>query len=205
MDHYFSDNSKMPSNPKMITYVLNDKEFIFKSDQGVFSKNYIDFGTRVLLSEICKHHHLNKKVLDLGCGYGVIGIVLKHFFDIEITMVDVNPRAVQLTIDNVKRNGIDAKVIESNVYENIHNQLFQHIICNPPIRAGKAIVNAMIIDAIQYLEASGSLWIVMQKKQGALTAIKNLENAYDHCEILRKEKGYYIVRAKKSVDRKHKN
>ena len=138
MGHYFT-NEKLPSNiRKTECFILNNK-FTFLTDNGVFSKDGLDFGSRLLLESI-PLDEVGGKILDMGCGYGVFGIVLSKVTSAHVDMVDVNLRAIHLTEMNIKENNIcDACVFESNCYDNI-SSTYTSIITNPPIRAGKRIV-----------------------------------------------------------------
>ena len=196
MEHYFTNNEALKSELRTIDYKYKEHVFNFNSDNGVFSKNKIDFGSRLLVETILERKEWNnKEILDVGCGYGFIGIVLAKVLQCKVTLVDVNKRAVHLTKMNIKENKVYAKVIESNIYENIDNQ-YDCIITNPPIRAGKKVVLEILLGAEKHLKEEGTLWFVIRKDQGAKSIIKELENNYK-INIEKKEKGFYIMSAKK--------
>lgn len=191
MGQYF-DNQNLPS--KMIrteSFILGER-FIFYTDNGVFSKDGLDFGSRLLLESI-PLEEVGGKVLDMGCGYGVFGIVLNKLTSCYVDMVDVNLRALHLTSINVKENHCtNINIIESNVYEKI-NSKYSAIITNPPIRAGKKIVYDIVMNAKDYLEENGKLFLVIRKEQGAKSLIIDLKKHYN-VSILNKKKGFFIVR-----------
>ena len=191
MGQYF-DNEKLPSKMvKTESFVLGRK-FIFYTDNGVFSKDGLDFGSRLLLESI-PLEEVGGKVLDMGCGYGVLGIVINKLTSCYVDMVDVNLRAIHLSKINIKENHCsNIDVFESNVYENI-NSKYSTIVTNPPIRAGKKVVYNIVMDAINYLENDGKLYIVIRKEQGAKSLIKDLEKKYS-VEIINKKKGFYIIK-----------
>ena len=191
MGQYFN-NENLPSNITKIDCFIRGKKFTFNSDNGVFSKNGVDFGSRLLLDFI-PLEEVGGKILDLGCGYGVIGIVLNKLTGANVDMVDVNLRALHLTEMNVAANKCqNINVFESNVYENI-NTKYTSIVTNPPIRAGKKVVYDMLFNAKDYLTDDGNLYFVIRKQQGAKSMISDLEKEYD-LEILEKKKGYYIIK-----------
>lgn len=194
---YFENNKSLPSKEHLITYYFMGNILHFYTDLGVFSKKEVDFGTSLLLKTI-EISPKNAKVLDVGCGYGVIGITLaKMNPDIFIEMIDINQRALNLTQKNLILNNIlRAKVYESNLYEKV-DQLFDLIVSNPPIRAGKRIVHEIITSSINHLKPKGSLWIVIQKKQGAISALAKLKEVYSVIETITIDKGYYIIKATK--------
>lgn len=198
MAHYYTNNKDTKSEPKNIRFVLNAYDFDFKTDNGVFSKNNVDYGTRVLLETMIEENAVSDKnrILDVGCGYGPIGIVLGTLFPKHrIDMVDINDRAIELTEYNVKNNKLsNVNVFRSNKLDSI-NDNYSMIISNPPIRAGKHIVHAIIHDAFNHLDDSGELWIVIQKKQGAPSAREKMLEVYGNAEIVRRDKGYYILKS----------
>ena len=193
MSHYFT-NEDLPSNLKKVEVIVKDKKFIFNTDNGVFSKKGLDFGTRSLINTVLSMN-ISGDVLDLGCGYGALGIILSSFFDIKIDMVDVNKRALHLSKMNVKENkSNNINIFESNIYENI-NKKYDYIITNPPIRAGKDIVYKFLFDAKKYLKKDGYLIYVINKEQGAKSSIKDLEKIAT-VELLDKNKGFFVIKCK---------
>jgi 16S rRNA (guanine1207-N2)-methyltransferase len=197
MSHYFQNDPNLRDIEKEIKYNYKDVTLVLKTNTGVFSKNNIDFGTRVML-ETLDCDFKNKKVLDLGCGYGIIGLAIaKANPSSSVDMVDVNPRAVELANNNKLINKIsNASVYESNLYEKI-NLEYDYIISNPPIRAGKKTVFGVVEEAYNHLVSGGSIFVVIQKKQGALSLMKRMEEVFSNATILDKEKGYFIIESKK--------
>ena len=168
----------------------------FFSDNGVFSKNHLDYGSRLLIKTFLKNESDYENILDLGCGYGLIGISLAKITGKNITMCDVNKRALHLCERNIAANKVNAKVIESNVYENILDK-YDVIITNPPIKAGKKVILEFLINAKIHLNDGGRLWFVMRKDQGA-KSIQKLLNEHYNVEIKGKDKGFYIFCCKMS-------
>ena len=168
--------------------------FDFYSDNGVFSKDEIDYGTILLIETFLKHSK-PKKVLDVGGGVGVISIVLSKVLDCESHMVEINDRAIELSNKNIKINHLENKVktIKSNVYENVC-ETYDVVISNPPIRAGKKVIYEILFNAFKYMRKTGELWFVMRKNHGALSAKKDLEEKGYKCEIVEKDKGFFIIK-----------
>ncbi len=196
MDHYYNNNSNLESKPKLIEAVLRNKRMKFKTDIGVFSKNNVDFGTRLLVNQF-SFSNKTGAIADIGCGYGPLGITLaKETTDI-VYMVDVNDRAVDLAKQNANLNGVtNVEILLSNSFEKVPNDL-AYVLTNPPVRAGKKVVQQIIQDAYKALSSNGELWVVLQKKQGAPSAKKLMETMFSKVEINSKSKGYYILRAVK--------
>ena len=190
MGQYF-DNDNLPSNISKKECFILGKKIIFNTDNGVFSKDGLDFGSRLLLESI-PLEEVGGKVLDMGCGYGVFGIVINKLTSCYVDMVDVNLRAIHLSQINIKENHCsNINVFESNVYENIDSK-YTAIITNPPIRAGKKIVYDIVMNARNYLEENGRLFLVIRKEQGAKSLIRDLESIYN-VRILEKKKGFFIL------------
>ncbi len=193
MDHYFTNNDNLASEIRYINYNYGDINFTFASDNGVFSKNKIDYGSKLLVETFLNSSHLKiGDFLDLGCGYGYVGITLSKLLDINMTMVDINKRAIHLTKMNLKNNNVSADVYLSDGFANV-SQTFDVIITNPPIRVGKDVLLKLLLDSASHLKDVGELWFVMRKDQGVKSVMKILEEKYI-CEVMAKSKGFYIVK-----------
>lgn len=195
MTHYFSDNTDLPHNYRRIDFNFNNLNFIFNSDSGVFSKTEVDYGTYVLLN-VVKEQDIKGKVLDLGCGYGVVSIVLSKLFDIKAIGVDINPRAVNLSKENAKLNKVDVNYFVSDGYSNVEDK-FDEILVNPPIRAGKQVIYKMFNDSYDHLNTNGNLWVVIRKQQGANSAVNEIMSKFNNCQVIEKKKGFWILKAVK--------
>ncbi len=191
MSQYFDNDNNIKRNKKIIEFYFNDKKYNLYSDNGVFSKDKFDYGTRLLLDSI-DISKLSGNVLDLGCGIGVVGIILGTINKcINIDMVDINERAISLVRDNLTLNKVKANAFSSDVYSNV-NKKYDYIITNPPIRAGKEVVRKFLLGGYDYLNDNGILYFVMRKDHGVKSMIKELENKYN-VTIINKDKGFYIV------------
>lgn len=198
-EHYYSRTQKVESDPKFWDYTLKNNTFRFKTDNGVFSKREVDFGSRLLI-ESFEMPNAEGLLLDVGCGYGPIGLSLaKYYHDRMIHMIDVNGRAIELAKENAEINRIqNVKIYESDRLLNVKENTFAAILTNPPIRAGKKTVHDIFEQSFEHLASEGELWVVIQKKQGAPSAIEKLNNLFNHVETIDKSKGYFVIRAKKS-------
>ena len=192
MAHYFT-NDDIKSKETITKCIINNQEFTFITDNGVFSKKGLDFGTRTLLETI-DIDEIKGNVLDFGCGYGPIGIYIKKNSNASIDMIDINKRSIALTEKNAELNKVLVNVFYSDIYENI-NKKYDFIISNPPIRVGKKILYKILFEAKQHLNKNGKLIIVINKDQGAKSVMKDLEKEYD-VRLLNKNKGFYIIEAK---------
>ncbi len=197
MTHYYTDNRDLPSCKSEFTYYFDNEVFHFTTDNGVFSKGGVDYGSYLLIKNIYKLS-LGKRILDLGCGYGPIGIILGRFHpDAAIDMVDVNSRAVDLSVLNCQLNKVFNQVSLCEDILSLENT-FDSIVFNPPIRAGKTVIYDLYHRAYEKLSPLGSLYIVVQKKQGALSHIKELESVFAKVSVLDKDGGYFIIQAIKT-------
>lgn len=178
-----------------LTVTLLGETLHLKTDAGVFSKKMVDYGSQVLLSTL--YFKEGEHLLDVGCGYGPLGIALAKAQGLQVTMVDINSRAIELAKRNAVQNHVTATIYQSNIYEAVSG-MFDHIISNPPIRAGKEVVHTILEQAFDYLTLGGDLTIVIQKKQGAPSTKAKMAEIFGNVEILKKDKGYYILRSIKS-------
>lgn len=195
LEHYFTNNTNLPSNLKYIKYAYDTYSFTFISDNGVFSKNKIDYGSRLLVETFLKNNQSKiSNLLDVGCGYGFMGITLSKILNCEATLVDVNKRAVHLAERNIKENQVQGNSLVSDGYQFVQKK-YDLIITNPPIRAGKEVVLRILKGAQEFLNPNGTLWFVIRKDQGAKSIMKTLEEIYE-IRVLEKEKGFYIFTAK---------
>ncbi len=193
MSHYFT-NDYVKSDERVIDVIIKDTKLKFIVDNGIFSKKGLDFGTRTLLENI-DSNKIKGDVLDFGCGYGPIGIYLKKVANVNVDMIDINKRALNLASKNAKLNNVDVNMFESNIYKNVTKK-YDFIVTNPPIRVGKKILYDILFGAVNHLKDEGELWLVVNKNQGAKSLAKDLEKAYD-VAVVAKNKGFYIICAKK--------
>lgn len=195
--HYYSQQPDARHDRRSIETVLRGKSLRFTSDAGVFSKGDIDYGSRVLIEAM--EIPDGSAVLDVGCGYGPIGISAAYLAPMgHVTMIDINSRAVELARENARNNGThNVTVMESDVLSAVKGQKFDVIVTNPPIRAGKAVVHRIFEEAYAHLNEGGTLWVVIQKKQGAPSAAAKLESLFGDVEEVGKDKGYRIIKAQK--------
>ena len=196
--HYYTNNVDAKSDEKSFSFDLKGNTFKFITDIGVFSKKEVDFGSRVLI-EAYEEPEIEGNILDVGCGYGPIGLSLaKNYSSRVVEMVDVNLRALELATKNAANNNVDnVKFYESHCYSTVVGE-YASIVSNPPIRAGKEVVHSILSDAFKFLKSQGTLWIVIQKKQGAPSAIKKMEEVFGNCTVVERKKGYYILKSIKA-------
>lgn len=201
-EHYFSQKPTTEHDEKNIKVSFFGNDYTFKTDSGVFSKDRVDFGTSLLIKSFDKPDDAD--VLDLGCGYGPIGIIVSSTLKKgRVVLADINERAVQLARENIVLNrhliskNVEVIVKQSFSFNDLGNERFDYILLNPPIRTGKTVIYQMFEDANNYLKENGELWIVIQKKQGAESAIKKLNSIYKEVTAVNKDKGYVIVKSVK--------
>ncbi|MFZ7943170.1 class I SAM-dependent methyltransferase [Neobacillus sp. 19] len=195
-EHYYSRTQNVDSDPIYWDYTLKNHHFRFKTDNGVFSKREVDFGSRLLIESFVMPE-AEGLVLDVGCGYGPIGLsIAKAYPGSRIHMVDVNERAIQLAKENAVLNRIEnVEIYESDRLFSVKENNFAAILTNPPIRAGKKIVHEIFEQSCEHLVSGGEIWVVIQKKQGAPSAIEKLKELFSHVETIDRSKGYFIIKA----------
>ncbi len=204
MGQYFTNDESLGHNEKIIKFQTKNNVYNLQTDSGVFSKNSVDFGTRVLLNTLLPMN-LTGKVLDIGCGYGALGLVLAgECPDIKLTCIDVNMRALALCKSNAHKLGLGPRVtcLQSDVYEKIEEK-YDVIVSNPPIRAGKRVTYRIYEGARDYMLENGRLFIVIRKAQGAESVKKYLEDLFGNCTLLKREKGYHVLMSTLKSDNKN--
>ena len=193
MAHYFTNEENLKSEIEKVIAEINGIPFYFYTDNGVFSKGELDFGTELLLKNFKYDNPNNKTLLDIGCGCGPIGIYASHL-GFAVDMSDVNKRAIHLSKMSLKEQNLNANVFESDAYQNI-NSKYDYIVSNPPIRVGKEKLYEIIMGAKDHLTDNGELWIVVRKQQGAESLIRDMKKVYKSVEVITKKKGFYLIKA----------
>lgn len=193
-DHYYTRVPQSESKPVGCEYTYRGVALTFQTDAGVFSKGEVDTGTRLLLEALPEE--MSGEILDLGCGWGVIGIsIAKKWPGTRVTMADVNTRALDLSRENAKRNGAEVTCVESDGMAELAEKTFDAVVTNPPIRAGKQVIYRMFADAAARLKPGGALYLVIRKQQGAESCMKYLQTIYDTVEKLDKSGGFWVIKA----------
>jgi 16S rRNA (guanine1207-N2)-methyltransferase len=194
-DHYYTKQPTAASDRHTIEETLRGKRYTFITEAGVFSRREVDFGSKLLIEAL--ELAPGADVLDVGCGYGPIGLAAAALAsDGRVTLVDVNERAVATAKENAERLGIrNVRILQSDRFEALGDETFDVIVTNPPIRAGKSIVHSIFEGAYDRLRPGGSLWIVIQKKQGAPSAYEKLEELFGNVREVTKNKGYRILQS----------
>lgn len=199
-DHYYSKQPQSTEKTLLVSSTLRGNDFQFLTGAGVFSKKGVDFGSKRLI-EAFQAPEVEGDFLDLGCGYGPIGISLARVHEErQVFMVDINERAIGLATQNAQRHNVsNVSILQSDGFEQVQNQRFAAVITNPPIRAGKKVTQAFFEESASHLVKDGELWLVVQKKQGAPSVITFLSTLFTEVEVIEKKKGYYIIRAAHQV------
>lgn len=200
MEQYFTKNPTTKKDIYKFDWNIGQERFYFYTSNSVFSKNGVDFGSMLLIETVIKENkNFDGNILDIGCGYGPIGVTLAKLINkSHITMADINERALELANMNIKENkvGEKVKVINSSLYENI-NENYDIIVTNPPIRAGKDVVFSFYEGAFEHLKDGGKLYVVIQKKQGAPSTKDKIMSLFGNCDVADKKSGYFIFCATK--------
>lgn len=192
-DQYYTADPSSESRPVPCAFPYRGHGLSFMTDAGVFSKGELDVGSRLLLDALPT---LQGDVLDIGCGWGAIGIaVAKANKQARVTMLDVNRRALGLCQENCLRNGVTAEILESDGMAAVLGRKFDAIITNPPIRAGKQVIYKMFADAAASLNTEGALYLVIRKQQGAESCVKYLKTLFNEVEKLDKSAGFWVLKA----------
>jgi len=196
-DHYYTREPQSESRPVECEYVYRGERLRFVTDAGVFSKGEVDTGTQLLLEALPEQ--MDGEILDLGCGWGVIGIsIAKKWPECRVTMADVNLRALELSQENAKKNRVETECVESDGMAALQGRTFDAVVTNPPIRAGKQVIYQMFADAAKSLKPGGALYLVIRKQQGAESCMKYLKTIYQEVEKLDRSGGFWVIRGIKT-------
>ena len=193
-DHYYTRVPQSESRPVDCEYSYRGISLSFRTDAGVFSKGEVDTGTTLLLEALPED--MSGEILDLGCGWGVIGIsIARKWPGTKVTMTDINTRALELSRENAKRNRAEVTCVESDGMAALEGREFDAVVTNPPIRAGKQVIYKMFADAARCLKPGGALYLVIRKQQGAESCMKYLQTLYAHVEKIDKSGGFWVLKA----------
>ncbi|SEP95871.1 16S rRNA (guanine1207-N2)-methyltransferase [Ignavigranum ruoffiae] len=200
-EQYFEHQPHSADHPQTFEFSFKHKTYTFQTNAGVFSKSQIDYGSQVLLESFLSNYQVEnqEKILELGSGYGPISIILNQELpQTKITAVEINRRAYELAKQNAELN--QASSIQWLLTDAINLQLmdrYQWVLTNPPIRAGKHVIQRFVAVAYEHLLENGRLVLVIQKKQGAPSMKKYMEEVFGNVERLKQDKGYWILSSQK--------
>jgi 16S rRNA (guanine1207-N2)-methyltransferase len=197
-EYYFSATPKSEAKLGIIHTRLRGEPFKFLTASSVFSKKQVDHGTR-LLTEAMQLPETGT-VLDVGCGYGAVGIAAATTNrQLHVVMTDVNMRAVQLARKNIKINNVrNAEVRCGYLYEPIKDLMFNCVLSNPPVSAGMETVKAIITQAPQVMAEEATFQMVIRSKIGAKTLPSVFNEAFGNFMVLERKSGYRVLLAKKN-------
>lgn len=198
MGQYFENDTSVASNEKVVHLQINGLDIPLITDNGVFSKSRVDEGSLIFLKSILPLS-LSGKILDLGAGYGPIGLTIAITSpEARVDLAEINTRALALAKRNAINLGLSQRVtcLQSDIYSNIEGP-YDYILLNPPIRAGKKVTWEMYRGAKEKLVVGGSLFIVIRKAQGAESASQYVKEVFGNITLLNRKKGYLVYQAKK--------
>jgi 16S rRNA G1207 methylase RsmC len=190
MEHYYSEDPKSKEKTEVIHQRISGKDFEFYTSSGVFSKDHVDKGTLALAESMAFSE--KAKVLDIGCGIGILGICAAKLFDASVVMSDINQRAADLAKKNCSLNNVKAAVVHGNLFEKITDNDFDVVLSNPPQHAGKEVCFKLIEESINYLKKNGTLQLVARHNKGGKTLSKKMEEVFGNVEIIGKQSGFTV-------------
>lgn len=197
-DHYYTPTPQSEHKPAQFDTVYRGHTLTFETDSGVFSRTGLDKGSEILLGAL--PDEITGPLLDMGCGYGALGVSIgKANLGCQVTMADINTRAVALAKANAYRNGVAAETMQSDGFAAVMGRKFAWIVTNPPIRAGKKVIYAMFANAAKSLLPGGKLILVIRKQQGAPSAQTYLKTLFTQVDLLERSSGYWVLCCKQPL------
>lgn len=196
MGHYFENNPPETIKEYTISYTLQGRSFSLIASSGIFAKKDLDVGSRLLINVLLQDT-LTGTCLDLGCGYGPVGLTLASLNpNLTLTLADVNERAVIDARHNAQRLGLtNLQILTSDSFQEL-TQNFDVIALNPPIRAGKKTIYRLYQEAKQHLNPNGNFYIVIRKDKGAESHETYLLTLFSKVLRRDRDKGYLVFIAK---------
>ncbi len=196
----YSRGRGVPSEDEMGILMIeaSGETLRFLTAPGVFSWKKLDRGTSLLLDTLLREWRDDppERVMDLGCGYGPIGIILAvEFPDLKVVMTDVNERAVWLARRNAELNDVRdrVEVRKGPFYEPVRGETFDAIVTNPPVREGMRALERIVREAPTVLNENGSLWMVVRRKQGADRVLELLKDTFERTRVAARGSGYRVL------------
>lgn len=190
MEHYYSEEQKSPLDLKKISQRIKGTNFDFFTSSGIFSKEKVDKGTLILVENMIIRK--KSRVLDIGCGTGVLGIAAARMFDADVVMSDINKRAAMLAKKNARLNNVNAGIFQGNLYEKIKGNDFDVILANPPQTAGKEICFQLIEQSKNHLKDGGNIQLVARHNKGGKTLSRKMQETFGNAKVIAKKSGYSV-------------
>jgi 16S rRNA (guanine1207-N2)-methyltransferase len=181
----------------MVSITVRGETLELTTGVGVFSRSGLDEGSQLLLETA--HWKKNARILDLGCGWGAMGCFAARLSPrARVALCDINLRATELARENIRANGLkNAAVWCGDGATAVRDTRFDCVLCNPPVRAGNAVIERLFEDAHRVLESGGALWVVLRTAQGAKSWMRRLEESWGNCETVTMRQGYRILKSVK--------
>jgi 16S rRNA (guanine1207-N2)-methyltransferase len=197
-EHYYTQQPESTARLGLLRTRLRGRPFEFLTSAGVFSRTRVDPGTRLLIESMVLPQQ--GSVLDLGCGYGPVGIAAATINpDVQVVMVDINERALRLARKNVQRNNVTNVEVRSGwLYQPVGDTKFEAVLSNPPLSAGKPTVSSIVGEAPSHLQDNGSLQVVVRSKTGGSSILREMEATFGNVKVVARRSGYRVLLAKKS-------
>jgi|SRR3989338_4331611 len=195
MEHYYSEQQKSRLDLRKIRQRIGRADFEFYTASGVFSKDNVDKGTLVLAENMRIGN--GSKVLDAGCGIGILGIVAAKLHNADIAMTDINKRAVMLAKKNIELNNVKAEIHQGNLYEKVKDTDFDVVLSNPPQTAGKDLCFQLIEESKNFLKQNGTLQLVARHNKGGKTLSKKMEEVFGNVKVIARKSGYSVYFSEK--------
>lgn len=200
-EHYFASTPRSPQRPRVVRVALRGQPWAFQTAGGVFARRGLDAGTRLLIETMRVGRA--DRVLDLGCGYGAIGLVAARLAPRgRVWLIDANQRAAALAQTNADENGIsNVRVVVGDGAAAVRDGSIDLVVTNPPIRAGRRVVETFIDDAWRVLRPGGRFYLVARTAQGAKTLNRLIASRFGAVRQASVARGYRVYEATRTREK----
>jgi 16S rRNA (guanine1207-N2)-methyltransferase len=203
-EQYFAERPRSRSSPRLLRFLYRGEVLRFTIDRGIFASAALDPGTALLIEALDPAP--TARVLDLGCGWGAVGVAAARAAPQgSVLMTDVNRRAIYVARRNLRENKVgNAEVRAGSLYATVGEERFDLIATNPPYRAGRPLILELLRETPRHLAPEGRLLLVGKGSQGIIFYQHWVEENWPaNVTVLRRGGGYRVLEVRPVETSRH--